>query len=98
MNITLWQIIAVVLIILIIAIWIRTHGFKVETRPIISSYCPICLKAYDLTRRPVVFHTSYKPERVITACQICNEIEYLSRTDNLTRRLNAIKRYTNAHS
>lgn len=57
-----------------------------------NSVCPICLRPFDKTRRPVIFHTSYTPEKVIIGCQICNEIEYLHRTNNLPRRLEAIKR------
>ncbi len=41
--------------------------------------CPICLKPYDKKRKPVVYHISYNPEKTITACNICNYIEYLSR-------------------
>jgi len=49
--------------------------------------CPICGRAFDDTRRPVAYHISYKPLRVIIACQICNEIEYLQRTGLLNKRI-----------
>lgn len=37
--------------------------------------CPICHKLKQLIR----YHITYNPERVIYACQDCNEIEYKMR-------------------
>lgn len=41
--------------------------------------CPLCLKPYEGKRRPVTYHISYKPEKTIVACNICNWYEYLAR-------------------
>lgn len=41
--------------------------------------CPLCLKLYEGQRSPVTYHISYKPEKKIEACNICNWFEYLAR-------------------
>lgn len=70
--------------------WLKAVFTRQAELPPVTNFCPICTKLYDKTRRPVVYHVHYNPERVIMACQVCNEIEYLDRTDNLSARLKKI--------
>lgn len=81
--------IAVFLILVIVVIKSAQRARKVyQAKP--SKWCPICVRPYDNTRRPVIYHVSYNPEKVISACQICNEIEYLDRNNLMYSRLKKI--------